>query len=260
MVVRRIWGIVLASLLGAGGCGDGDNNGTDGGCDGLKDHIYVNASGRVVVLQDPQDTNQYDPTGLYIGPVSPYEAIANPDFQPFLDGEVAEDDTYSFECMDVTDVARGLVLMMDDNPRDKGSGTFFATATGIQAWRVDSQKVDSTGRVAYLPTNGLVDKINALYPQDIRETGFMMGIVLDTATGKGIEGAQVINHHNIPIKYPNPDWTALSDTGTSSSGMFLLMEESRLNMFDGLKEGYTFNDHEGATQLGYCYFMIIDSV
>jgi len=253
MMMKRHIAILWVMFLAATGCGKNGDNG-DGPC-GPSSNIYVNVQGSVK-MWDGQD-----PGGLYVGPVSPYEALANPGVEPFEAGHTETDGTFSFDCLDVTDVARGLVILVDDGNFDKGAGTYFPTATGIVPWRMDSQKKDVSGAVVNALPNTLVDQINSLVTDhDIRQTGFMMGIVYDTAAGQPIAGATVTNSLGLPIKYPDANWTELTDDGTSASGLFLLMGESRLNMFEGHADGYTFTDHEGGTQMGFCYFMVIDSI
>jgi len=245
--------ILGGMFLIASGCGKNGDNG-EGPC-GPTDHIYVNVDGSVKMWDNGS------PGGLFVGPVSPYEALANPGIEPFESMHTEDDGSFSFECLDVTDVARGLVILVDDANFDKGSGEYFPTATGIVPWRMDSQKKDVTGAVVNAIPNSLVDQINTLISDhNIRQTGFMMGLVWDSVAKQPIAGATVTNSLNIPVRYPTADWSALGDTGTSESGVFVLMGESRLNLFEGHAAGYTFTDHEGGTQLGFCYFMVIDSI
>jgi hypothetical protein len=252
MMIKRLIATLWVMFLVAVGCGKNGNG--DGPC-GPKENIYVNIDGSVKMWDDGS------PEGLFIGPVSPYEALANPDVVPFEDTLTAAGGTFSFECLDVTDVSRGLVLLVDDANFDKGSGRYFPTATGIVPWRIDSQKKDISDAMANAIPNTLVDQIDLLITDhDIRQTGFMMGMVWDSVDERPIPGATVTNSQGLTVKYPSADWSELTDDGTSTTGIFLLMEESRLNMFEGHADGYTFTDHEGGTQLGFCYFMVIDSI
>ena len=80
---------------------------------------------------------------VVVKPVSPMDALTNPDPTCISCGRRWETDangSFHIPCFDVTQVALGLVLMVDDRGWDGAAGTYFPSGSGVNFWNMNSEK------------------------------------------------------------------------------------------------------------------------
>jgi hypothetical protein len=232
---------------------------TDGACPPDDDtHLYVNVAGQVQHLAGG------DAGGLYVAAISPMDALMNPTPTPIGEGVTGSDGTFGMTCLNVKDVALGLVILVDDDPEDGDAGDFFPTGTGVKAWTTDDEKVDVLDATPFALPNAVVTGLEAGTSIDPAGVGMVMGLVIDSGTHAPIDEAVVTNADgsDAPVVYPTADFSGLeTDDNTSANGSYVFDIDSALVLsnFTAEATGYTFGDHQAASKAGFCYFMIISS-
>lgn len=217
-------------------------------------HIYITARGVVSpVLRGPV-------AGLHVAAMSPLQVMSSSPV-PLAAGITGTGGEFEFACMDVADVALGLIILVDDNPADGAGGTYFPTGTLVASWTSDAEKGDVAGVKAFAATGSLVGSIGALGGFDAAAGGLVLGVVVDDPSDDPLEGAVVRGTEgggSIPILYPNGTFTALVTGGaTSWTGFFVARGPITLGTFTATLGGYSFGNHPGAAKSGYCYFLSI---
>lgn len=215
-------------------------------------HIYINVSGTV------QPIGTADVSGLFLAAVAPLDALTGT-ATPLATTTVRADGTFLFECLNVKDVAMGLVVLSDDGTPDGVAGTFFPTLSGVGAWSSDAEKVDLENRFVFGLPNAVVDALEGLTGITPDTDGMVMGLVLDESDAP-LAGATVGRAGPGPaiaVDYPTPDLSSLvTPPATSASGMWVLHEPlGGLTNITATLAGHTFPTYPAATPRGYCFFV-----
>jgi len=219
-------------------------------------HIYINVAGQV------QHMAGGDVDGLYVAAISPVDALTNPAPTPIGTDVTATDGTFAMPCINVAEVALGLVILVDDNPADGVAGDLFPTGTGVKAWTLPVEKVDVLDATPFAVPNALVAGLEAaITGLDAETNGMAMGLVVDGTTHAPIDAAAVTvtSGAAVPVAYPNATMTGLeTDSNTSANGSFVItVPLTTIRVFTATATGYTFGTHQAATKAGFIYFMIM---
>lgn len=222
-------------------------------CEDDATHHYIDVSGTITALPAG------DVEGLYVAAISPLDALGSDSPTPLATGTTDADGNFTLECINTVGVMLGLVILVDDNPEDGVAGSFFPTGTGIQAWTDPTTAVDEDAATAMAVTNTLVGGLETLTSIDATADGFVMGLVVDGATGAPIDGAEVSGvSSTIAVAYPNADFSGLeTDDSTSANGSYVVDQELGLSALTATATGYAFGEHQAATKEGFCYFQMM---
>ena len=217
-------------------------------------HIYIDVTGTVTAL--PSGTVE----GLMVAAIAPLDALGNPTPTPLKAGAVAADGTFSLTCINVKDVALGLVILVDDAAGDGIDGTIFPTGTGIKAWMIDAEKVDITDAPVFALTNTLRQGLETMGSFDAVTNGFVMGTVVNGTTGAPLDAAVVKKTPSgtLTVVYPTADFSGVeSDSNTSANGIYVVPGPLTLSTITAEKTDFTFTTGQAATKGGFCYFLIL---
>ena len=269
MKTRLFLFAITLSMLAFTACDDSDDNTTDTTSDSTdlassccpnapEGAIHISANGQVINLATQQGA-QVDLT-----PIEPQAALAPGDPTHLGDTSTDAQGAFNIDCLDVTNIALGLVVLTDDPGFDGGQGDFFPTGTGIKAWKTNEEKTCVEGAMAIALPNTMVAALDQLPNIDSINEGFVMGMVVDDAQAP-VEGATITAGDGSDLSagayYPNADFSDLtSGTATSPNGLFLL---PAANFPQGVasitanKEGHTFEIAQAAAKPEFCYFSVI---
>jgi hypothetical protein len=232
---------------------------TDGGCPADDaTHIYINVAGQVQHLAGG------DASGLYVAAISPLDALTNPTPTPIGTSTTGTGGVFAMDCINVKNVALGLVILVDDDPEDGVDGTFFPTGTGVKGWDTDVEKVDVLDATPFAVPNTVIAGLEAGTSIDPDAIGVVMGLILDGTAHTPIDEAVVTRADgtDAPVVYPTADFMGLeTDGNTSANGSYVFDIDTALTLsnFTAEATGYTFGEHQAASKAGFCYFMIITS-
>jgi hypothetical protein len=219
-------------------------------------HLYISIAGQV-----------RNPLGGYLEEAH-VSAMAALEFLTISDpgsiGSTVSDSSggFSIPCINVKEVALGLVLVVDDRTEDGVSGLFLPTGTPAASWATDTDKVDIPDAVAYLVDNSFVTMLESVTSNDASDVGLVMGIVNDGSTGMPINGAEV-RYGDLtaaPVVYPSSTGFD-TDGDTSSLGLFVFDISSPMSLttITAVASGRTFGTYQTATRAGACYFLVLES-
>jgi hypothetical protein len=219
-------------------------------------HLYISIAGQV-----------RKPLGGYLDE-SHVSAVAALEFLTASDpgsiGSTVSDSSgaFSIPCINVKDVALGLVLVVDDRAEDGLAGLFLPTGTPVASWATDTDKVDIPDAVVYLVDNSFVTLLESVTSNDASDVGLVMGIVNDGSTGTPINGAEV-RYGDLtvaPVVYPSSTGFE-TDGDTSSLGLFVFDISSPMSLttITAVASGHTFGTYQAATRAGACYFLVLES-
>lgn len=218
-------------------------------------YIYVEGVVRGMVTGTPRED-------LYVAAVDPNDVMDNPTSPPILGQDVTlSDGSFDLGCINVKNVGLGLILLVDDNPRDGDSGLIFPTAVLAEIWFTDSDKHDIRDMSIYPLSNTLNGSL--LVGQmglDPATDGVVMGFVSDTNTHERLNGATVDRTTlSVDVEYPNADFTGVeSDGDTSVSGCFVVTESLTMASLTAQVTGYTFDNYFASTVDGVCLFVLME--
>lgn len=220
-------------------------------------HLYITVSGTV------RSVDRRDVRGLSVRGISLLEALMPGDPEPLAEATVAEDWSFTLRCMDVGAVALGVVASVDDPSVDGVDGSWFPTGTLVAEFTTPDEKVDVSGARAYALPYTIREGLEGLTGTSGVLDGHLMGLVLDERTGDPVEGAVVIQSPPGPIApavgYPSPDFASVDFEGsTSAGGLYMFLAPVRLMSFSALAEGYSFEEVQGATKPGFCFFVVLE--
>ncbi|MBI5486234.1 MAG: hypothetical protein HY905_02760 [Deltaproteobacteria bacterium] len=212
---------------------------------------FVNLAGLVTPLGGT------DAGGLFLAAADPISALVG---TPTILATTTTnaDGTWHMDCVDVTDVAIGLIVMADDDPADGVAGDFFPTLTGVTAWDTEGY-ADKLEAPVFALTNTLSGGIAALTGIDPEGDGIVMGIVVD-GTHAPLAGATIERSGAgtpLTFAYPTADFTGLMDpAATSASGIWVMTDVlTGLTNVTATLAPHTFDIHPAANVAGNCYFL-----
>jgi hypothetical protein len=217
---------------------------------------HIDLSGTAVDITTQQGVR------VGIALISPMDALTNPN-PTHLDSLVSgTDGSFQSDCVDVTDVALGCVILVDDQIFDGTAGTYFPTGTPVIGWNTNADKVCADDVKAFAIPNTLVAILDSSTSVDSASYGFVMGIVVD-ASYDPVAGAVIMQGDGNDLGeviYPNATFTSFDGTTTSATGIFVL---PHTNFTVGIlaitaeKTGMTFDAIYAAPKAGFCYFALI---
>jgi hypothetical protein len=216
-------------------------------------HVYIDVDGTVVSLDHVTSVD-----GILASAISPVAALAPGDPPHLAEDTVGADGAFAFDCLDVGEVAFGLVVLTDDSG---ATDTFYPTGTGVKGWLNPADKTDVTNATVIATPNTAAAGLETLAGMDFDATGVAMGLVIDQTTGNPIDGAEVVRTPSgtLNVVYLNADMDGLeTDGNTSTSGMFIITDSltSIINITVNAS-GYTFVSGQAATKAGFIYFIIM---
>lgn len=216
---------------------------------------HISIAGKAMHLHDRSDAGS-----IMVAPISPMDALTNPNPTPLDTQVTAANGIFQTECFDVTQVGLGIIMLADDNPIDGPAGTYYPISTGVIGWDTNEEKVCvNDAAVMALVNDPIVNGIGMLPDIDPATEGFAMGIVVDAA-GDPVPGATVTLANGDPLTkvyYPSADFTDLTTgTETSAVGLFILPASNFTTITDitAQKTGMTFEVMKAAAPDGLCYF------
>jgi hypothetical protein len=199
--------------------------------------------------------------------IRPMDALTNPEPPCISCGRWRESDengNFELSCVDVTEVAIGLVVVVDDPLSIPGQDLYFYSASGAKSWSTNADKVCEYNAKAYAVPNTLVAALDANTSVDSAGFGFVLGVVTDT-DGNWVEGAVIKKGDGtnlVEVIYPNADFSTFDGTATSTYGFFVLPHTNFATGITAIvaeKEGMTFGAEQAAPKAGFCYVVIINS-
>jgi hypothetical protein len=236
-------------------------NGTCGDCcaDAPAGEYHIWVSGMTI------DMTTQQPAAAAVAAISPMDALTNPDPTKLSDQVTGADGLYKTDCINVTEVAIGLVMMTDDIGWDGAAGTYFPTGSGAKGWDNNSEKYCAPDTKTWLVPSALVAGLDAATSVDSAGFGFVMGLVVDVSTGSAVpvDGAVLKKGDGtdlVEVIYPNATLTAFDGTATSANGMFILPHTNfalGITEINAEKAGMTFGAEQAAPKAGFCYFVYI---
>lgn len=166
---------------------------------------------------------------------------------------------FSFACFDVSTVSLGLVLLADDAGFDGAAGSYFPTISGIAGYSDNTDKVCEEGAKAMAINNTLQAGLDQIPGLDKTAVGYIIGAVVD-ASRAPLAGATVTKDDGTALDavlYPNADFSDLTGTETSATGLYIIPTELTLTALIGNKAGYTWDmgTFKAATVPGAAYFV-----
>lgn len=220
-------------------------------CPGQTLHITVTgASVDLATQQGAQaDLAALAPLTALSGDIATHEAEASSDATG----------AFMFDCFDVSGVSLGLILLADDPGFDGAAGSYYPTVSGIAGYTDNNDKVCEEGATAMMINNQLLGGLQAaLADLDVDNVGMIIGNVLD-AERNPIAGATVARSDGnaLTVIYPNADFTDLSGTSTSATGIYMVIDQLSLTALIGVADGYSWDPttFKAATIAGAIYYV-----
>ena len=166
---------------------------------------------------------------------------------------------FSFACFDVATVSLGLILLADDAGFDGAAGSYFPTISGIAGYSNNDDKVCEEGAKAMAINNQLQAGLDQIPGLDKTTVGYIIGAVVD-ANRAPLAGATVARGDGVALTavlYPNANFSDLTGTETSATGIYIIPTQLTLAPLIGVKTGYTWDltTFKAATVPGAAYFV-----
>lgn len=217
---------------------------------------HIDVAGTIVDITTSQGVR------VAVAPISPMDALTNPD-PVHLEDQLSETDgTFQTDCFDVTEVALGCIMLVDDLGFDGIGGNYFPTGTGVKSWERNAEKVCVEDSKAFAVPAALVTDLN-IFTDVSTSLGFVMGTVVDNI-GNPVVGAVITKGDGTDLEqvyYPSADFGDLtSRTSTSPNGAYVLPAR---NFAVGIveitaeKAGTIFKTELAAPKPYFCYFVVI---
>jgi hypothetical protein len=195
--------------------------------------------------------------GATVEALAPYDLATAPVLTGLSRATVSATDTFTLSSVDVTNVSQGLFARVTDD-----AGVVFPTISGITAWasEADADKQVTSPAHLFAVSQGLAQSLaTALNRPEVLTQGFVMGVVTDGSTP--VAGATInrVDGQALTVLYPSADFSSLSGTQTSASGLFVLPPDASLHLaaVKASKTGWSFAPSVLLPRPGACFFAAI---
>ena len=152
------------------------------------------------------------------------------------------------------------MLLVDDPGFDSDAGVYFPTLTGVAGWASNEDKDCIEDVNLYVVNNMFQSSLDQIAGLDKLGVGYVIGVVTD-ADKNPLAGATVEapSHPGAVVVYPSADFSDLTGSQTSATGVFVLPEQTSLRSIIGVKDGYTWDPQafKVATIPGVAHFLLL---
>jgi hypothetical protein len=182
------------------------------------------------------------------------DLVTSPQPTPLGQAQVASDGGWAVAAVDVASVPDAVVAV------SAGTDALFPTLSGVVDYSGGQRRADLSTARLFIVQRAVAGAITtALGRPELLQRGFVLGLVTDGS--RPIAGATVTagDSLGLDVAYPSPDFSTVSRTETSASGLFVVAADPALLFLDlaAHKAGHAFAPTTAPLKSGLCSFAVV---